>query len=357
MIRYNSFSISIIFFIFFSILFDSPVVKAQLPEVRAVSIKRIFHNGEHNAFTDMIRFKGRYFLAFRSCPDGHGVSNKASVIILSSDDAQTWEVVHRFHVKDRDTRDPHFLKFKDKLFIYTGTWYCKSDMAKPPVYNINQHLGYSVWTEDGKSWSMPVMLEGTYGHYIWRAAAIGNKAYLCGRRKHDFMELNDRASRNEIMESVLLESDDGLVCRKKAFFQEKNGDETAFLFETGGLVTAIARRGRNNAELCVSQTPYTNWQRTDLGRYIGGPLLAKWGTRYIVGGRQQTDNGYVTTLYWLHENQLHEFITLPSGGDNSYPGFVELSPQQAFISYYSSHEKDENGQTITAIYLAKIEIP
>lgn len=76
----------------------------------------------------------------------------------------------------------------------------------------------------------------------------------------------------------------------------------------------------------------------------------------LLAGRQQTDNGYVTTLYWLHSNQLHEFITLPSGGDNSYPGFVELSPQQAFISYYSSHEKDENGQTITAIYLAKIEI-
>jgi len=338
------------------VLFDCQVAEAQLPEVETVFVKRIFHNGEHNAFTDMIRFKDRFYLAFRSCPDGHGVSNKASVIILASDDAQTWETVHRFHVKERDTRDPHFLKFKDKLFVYTGTWYYGSDIKKTERFNINQHLGYGVWSENGKSWSDPVPLEGTYGHYIWRAAALGEKAYLCGRRKPGFVELEDQSLKRSIMESVMLESDDGLIWRKKALFQEKNGDETAFLFETDGHVTAVSRRGGDNAELCVSELPYTNWQRTDLGRYIGGPLVAKWGARYIVGGRQRTDNGYVTTLYWLRDTQLHEFVTFPSGGDNSYPGFIALSPQRALISYYSSHEKDENGNSITAIYLAMIEI-
>jgi len=41
--------------------------------------------------------------------------------------------VHRFSVAKRDTRDPHFLVFKDKLFVYTGTWYC-GDTA-PPRYD------------------------------------------------------------------------------------------------------------------------------------------------------------------------------------------------------------------------------
>ena len=41
---------------------------------------------------------------------------------------------------------------------------------------------------DGAEWSEPVALEGTYGHYIWRAAAHGGKAYLCGRRKAGFTE-------------------------------------------------------------------------------------------------------------------------------------------------------------------------
>ena len=101
--------------------------------------------------------------------------------------------------------------------------------------------------------------------------------------------------------------------------------------------------------------PYTQWDRRDLDRSIGGPLLAKWGDRYVVGGRNSTpDRGPKTSLCWLVGDQLHEFAELPSGGDNSYPGFVELGPGRALVSYYSSHERDESGQQITAIYLAEL---
>jgi len=61
-------------------------------------------------------------------------------------------------------------------------------------------------------------------------------------------------------------------------------------------------------------------------------------------------------MCWLVNDQLHEFAELPSGGDNSYPGFVELSPKHAVMSWYSSHEKEDEGETITAIYLADLEI-
>jgi len=45
---------------------------------------------------------------------------------------------------------------------------------------------------------------------------------------------------------------------------------------------------------------------------------------------------------------------LPSGGDNSYPGFIEMSPSHAVVSWYSSHDKDENGEAITGIYMADL---
>ena len=61
-------------------------------------------------------------------------------------------------------------------------------------------------------------------------------------------------------------------------------------------------------------------------------------------------------MYWLVNDELVEFAELPSGGDTSYPGFVELSPTQAIMSWYSSHEKDDQGNTITAIYMADLEI-
>ena len=326
----------------------------QTPTVRVHSIRKVFDNGEHNAFTDLCKFQGRYYLTFRSCPDGHGVNPTASIIVLASDDLKAWTQVHRFSVAKRDTRDPHFLIFQGKLFVYSGTWYCGE--TAPKTYDMNQLLGYAVWSADGKTWTDPIMLEGTYGHYVWRAATFKGKAYICGRRKKGFAVTNSRAERNPLVESAMLESDDGLIWRKRALFQTEYGDETAFLFERDGAVVAVARSGTRNAQLCLANPPYTDWQRHDLGRYIGGPLLAKWNDRYLVGGRKVSDGKAVTSLCWLVDRKLHEFAELPTAGDNSYPGFLELSPTQGVVSYYSSHERDSSGKTSTNIYMTDLAI-
>jgi hypothetical protein len=198
------------------------------------------------------------------------------------------------------------------------------------------------------------MLEGTYGHYVWRAAAHGDRAYLCGRRKHEFARSDEAEPRS--VESALLESRDGLTWSKVGLFQEHNGDETAFLFEPDGSILAVARGGDGtSAELCRANAPYHQWQRSTLGRQVGGPLIARWGERLLVGGRKTIGDAR-TALYWLAGNQLHEIAELPSGGDNSYPGFVALDATHGLLSYYSSHERDAKGKPITAIYLADLSI-
>lgn len=327
----------------------------KLPQVRVLSVRQVFHNGEHDAFTDLVRYQGKFYLTFRSCPDGHMVFPSASIIVLASDDARQWKQVHRFQVEQRDTRDPHFLIFRDKLFVYTGTWYSGPTKLAREDYDLNKHLGYAAYSEDGTKWQGPIMLEGTFGHYIWRAAACGDKAYLCGRRKAGFA-VGPRGEGKQV-ESLMLESDDGLIWRKRALFQETAGDETAFLFEPDGSVLAVGRRGNAPAQLLRSRPPYSHWDRKDLDRFVGGPLVVKWGDRYVVGGRKTTkETGPKTSLCWLVGDQLHEFAEFPSGGDNSYPGFVELAPGRALVSYYSSHERDASGKPITAIYLAELAI-
>ena len=341
--------------LWFSWLSGVSLHAADLPRVEVTDIRRVFHNGEHNAFTDLIRFKERFYLAFRSCPDGHMVHPTASIIILASDDAQQWEPVYSFQVAERDTRDPHFLIFKGKLFVYTGTWYSGKTTIAIEEYDLNNHLGYATWSADGHQWHSPAMLEGTFGHYVWRAAAFEDKAYLCGRRKIGF-EVGPRGEGRRI-ESLMLESDDGLTWRKRAVFQEIEGDETAFLFEPDGSVLAIGRRGSDKAQLLRSKPPYTQWHRRELDRYIGGPLITRWGKHYVVGGRKRTNElGSKTSMCWLADYKLYEFAELPSGGDTSYPGFVALSATEAVMSWYSSHEKDANGQPITAIYMADLEM-
>ena len=324
------------------------------------SVNRVYSDENHSAFTDMCRFNDRLYLCFRTCPDGHGVFSTSSIIIMASSDGSEWTRVHSFNVPNRDTRDPHFLIFRERLFLYTGTWL---PSLEGELRDLNDHLGYAVLTKDGRSWEGPHLLEGTYGHYIWRAASFGQTAYLCGRRRCGFRPNVESEKVQEEIEAVMLESDDGLVWRFAAFFNTDFGNETAFLFEPDGSVLALARGGGPQpARICRSSPPYAEWSRTNLDRNIGGPLLARWGNRYLVGGRKTlvadmvTNHGAfiegqaITTLYWLQNDILHEIVELPSAGDNSYPGFIEIDEHRALVSYYSSHE----GQA--SIYLANLNL-
>ncbi len=326
------------------------LLAGESPTVSVTQIRQVFDNGEHNAFTDLIRYHDRYYLTFRSCPDGHGVNDSASVLILSSEDTQEWHLVHQFSIPQRDPRDPHFLAFQDRLLVYTGTWY-----ADPSgQFDLNQHLGYAVWSHDGRQWSDPKPLEGTFGHYIWKASTYEGRAFLCGRRKTGFAV--GPKGEGRAVQSALLESQDGLNWRFRSLFQTEFGDETAFLFEPDGTILAIGRRGSRTAQFLRAAPPYTDWVRKDLDRYIGGPLFIRWGKRLVIGGRKFTESrGPKTFLGWFQAGEIHEFAELPSAGDNSYPGFIALSPTKALISWYSSHETDENGNQTTAIYLAQLQ--
>jgi len=318
------------------------------PKVKVENIRRAFHNGEHNAFTDLIRWRGKFWLTFRSSAEGHGVFGTGSIVVIVSDDAKSWRQVHRFSVVERDTRDPHFLIFKDKLFVYTGAAYVGKERIRGTEWNA--HFGYATWTADGQKWAEAQPLEGTYGHYIWRAAAHGGKAYLCGRRWRGQIPGSDRTT----MEAALLESEDGLHWKYRSLIQETEGNETALHFEPDGTLVTFSRTNNDYAILGRTRPPYEQWTRQTVSGYVGGPMLARWGDHYIVGGRRRTTGKSITTLMWLKGSELIPFAELPSGGDNSYPGFVQYDDGRGLISWYSTHENGLNGKPITAIYLADL---
>lgn len=330
----------------------------KFPGIRVRDIRKIYDDGRHNAFTDLCRFRDRFYLAFRSSPDGHQVSPTSRILVLSSVDGRAWSEVFAFSVPDGDVRDPHFLVFRDQLFVYSGTWLC--DPADPARHHINRHLGYGAASADGRVWDGPRALEGTYGHYIWRAAAHGDRAYLCGRRLREFVEPAHPDPSRVVKEAALLESEDGWVWRWAGMLREEKGNETALWFEPDGTLLALARDAEDSL-LCRSRPPFREWTRTGLGRYVGGPLLTRWGTRYLVGGRKwlapgEPDKQPRTVLSWLEEGRLIDRAVLPSGGDNSYPGFAPLDDRRGLLSYYSSHEGSMGKGPPSAIYVADIEV-
>ena len=49
-------------------------------------------------------------------------------------------------------------------------------------------------------------------------------------------------------------------------------------------------------------------------------------------------------------------MILPSGGDNSYPGFLRVG-DELWVVYYSSHELTwEDGRPRAGIYLARVPV-
>jgi hypothetical protein len=147
---------------------------------------------------------------------------------------------------------------------------------------------------------------------------------------------------------MLMTGTDGEHWRDVAPMLPEIGDETSFAFDSEGAITAIVRTN-GAAFVCRSRPPYLEWQRDELGEKLGGPLLVDLGGRYLVGGRSTRDGKPVTRLFWLEGNRLVDALTLPSAGDNSYPGYVALEPDVGLLSYYSSHEGN------TAVYLARLE--
>jgi hypothetical protein len=79
-----------------------------------------------------------------------------------------------------------------------------------------------------------------------------------------------------------------------------------------------------------------------------GRLIA--GTRGYPSAAEGAKGRVSTLVASVEGGRLETLVTLPSGGDTSYPRLI-WHDGLLWVSYYSSHEGK------TAIYLAKVRLP
>ncbi len=308
---------------------EAPPPKAELTEVR-----KIWDAAPHNAFTDLIRFKGRWFCVFRE-GKAH-VSPDGALRIITSRDGRTWTSAALIRSSIGDLRDAKITLTPDKRLMLSG-----AAALHPPAEFKHQSLAW--FSKDGEVWSDPVKI-GDPNMWLWRTTWHKGNAYSVGY---------DTAGEKFIR---LYASKDGRTFETLVpmLFNDGSPNETSLLFQPDHTALCLLRRDGSpgSGKLGIAKAPYTNWEWRDLGIKIGGPHMLQLPDGRIVAAGRLYDGSARTSLLWLDpkEGKLTEFLKLPSGGDTSYPGLV-WNKDLLWVSYYSSHEGK------TSIYLAKVKLP
>ncbi|MDX9753229.1 MAG: exo-alpha-sialidase [bacterium] len=316
----------------------------QSVQLKLLSVQKIWDQGNHNAFTDLVWYKDRFFCVFREGA-GH-VSPEGTIRVLSSRDGKQWGSTALLSLAGYDLRDPKISvdPIQDRLMILGGA------AKREGTQTATEHRSFLTFSADGSTWESLTWI-AAQNQWLWRLTWHDSKAwgvaYDCG--------LQDRNAKS--YGTRLYCSGDGreYIEWVAPLFEEHGPTEATLRFAADGTAYCLQRRDgkeNNTALLGTSQPPYQEWQWKDLGIYYGGPeFMAIPGSRWLAVGRVFTPEGARTQVCALdvEQGQLHPLLTLPSGGDTSYPGMV-WRDGKVWISYYASHEGK------TSIYIAEIEV-
>lgn len=314
------------------------MISGQQPSTPAViSVARIWDAGAHNAFTDLVRWRGRWYCTFREGDDHVGGDGR--IRVLASTDGTTWTSAALIGEAGIDLRDPKFsIMPDDRLMIVAGG----------SVYDGRRLLGRQprvTFSSDGTTWTAPgrVLDEGDW---LWRVTWHEGRAWG--------VTYNAPAAPEAEWVLTLVSSADGRAFeRVTTLAVPGRPNETTLRVMPDGEMVALVRREGGNRRAWVgrSRAPFTAWSWHETSHQVGGPNFirlpdgALWAT-----GRSYTGGPTTVVARMTVEGGYEPVLTLPSGGDTSYAGMV-WHEGELWVSYYASHE----GRT--AIYLARVSVP
>jgi hypothetical protein len=307
---------------------------ASAQVAKLVESKRIWDAAPHNAFTDLVRFRDRWFCVFRE-GQGH-VSPDGALRVITSTDGERWESAAIIRSPHSDLRDAKITITPDNRLMLCGAEALHDKSVK-------SHQSLAWFSEDGFKWGERHEI-GDADNWLWRVTWHGGKAfgigYDCGPEpRHVRLYSSEDGKRFEKLVPSLL--------------AENYPNETSIVFDGDRAVCLLRRDGKANGGLVgTAQPPYTAWQWKDLGVRIGGPHMIRLDDGRYIAAVRLYDGGARTSICQIDPEsaKLTELLKLPSGGDTSYAGLV-MHDGLLWVSYYSSHEGKTN------IYLAKVELP
>ena len=311
-----------------------------------LSVKKIWDQGAHNAFTDLIRWHDRWWCTFRES-EAH-IGGNGLIRILTSTDTRTWESAATITEAGIDLRDPKFSVMPDgRLMLNLGGSIYEGTVAKGRRSRV-------CFSADGRTWTAPQPIL-TEGEWCWRVTWHEGVAYAAS-----YNSKSPNGQPGKAWTMTVFRGTDGVNWTLlKVLDVPDQPNETTLRFAPDGTMIALVRRefGDKLGWVGHAAPPYAQWTWQPSNHRFGGEnLLLLPDGRWIVGTRDYTlvkpgsKSGSRTMIAELDaKGQLTPLVTLPSEGDTSYPGLVWYEGKLA-VSYYSSHEGK------TSIYFAEVKL-
>ena len=314
-----------------------------------VTIERIWDRPSHAAFTDVIAHADHLYCTFREGTE-HVPGLNGVIRVIRSRDGMDWQSVAVLSEPQADLRDPKLSITPDgRLMINMGA----SSYHGEKRLGIESRVAFS--ESAGTKFGPPVKVEFPKdmiagADWLWRITWHEGVAWGCVQQLHSGPEGDGRRALR------LVRSRDAIHFEEAAQLDVDSPSETTLRFLPDNTMVAMIRceGNPNSGRIGMAKPPYADWKFMDANKRFGGPNFVQLpGGAWLAGSRAYDSGPPKTQLWWLDldSGKCRDLLTLPSGGDNSYPGFVvDAGKRRVYVSYYSSHEGK------AAIYLAILRL-
>jgi hypothetical protein len=326
---------------------------------------------------DLVKYKDKYYLAFRTAPT-HFASKKVWLYVVSSTDLQNWEFEKGINLNS-DVREPRWYTYHDTLFLMFF-------QGGQDLFHFEPKCIYSAFTTGNKAWS-ELIDNGLYGYVPWRIHERNDTLYLSA---YYGVNLYQNSHHGDLR---LFTSTDGIIWNTLADEPQvtvKGAEEGEFVFDKQGNLWAVIRlEGSGSMVAYADKGNLKNWKlfpskykydssflfehnddiyllsRRNLdGEADKSPLWMKPGTRRNLNIIRYSVTRKTTALFKLNKKEMKmDFVKDMVGtGDNAYPALVNNGSGKFVVMNYSSDLKHKKRNWLsgqlgkTFIYLAEMTI-
>jgi hypothetical protein len=282
----------------------------------SIETREIINSKHHLAFTDLIKYNGAWYVAFRFS-DGHVATNFGHIIIAKSENLERWESEQIYTQNNYDLRDP-------KLFIKDSVLCIHFHSATINPYAESRNDYIAKYDIENNRWGKAIKINKNTNEksWFWRLTEHNNKVYTIAYRGGEPLKLFISNNGTDFNEQFRFENIQG------------RASETTLRFDKDTVYALIRREGEGALLGKSSVSDMTQWTFIDFPWVsMGGPNFLIYKDKLLITGRI---NGQPKLYsYSLNSNTLTQIGSLPGGfNETGYCGMF-LEEDILYLAYYT----------------------